>query len=916
MKSHRTLIAAIALAALGAATALAQPSVAVDQPDYHPFSTVYIAGAGFQAGETVQCQILRIDIDDNSGSEHQPWQVTADAVGNFQASWYVTLHEAGATLRLTATGQRSGLAAQTTFTDSYHFIGVSAGPQSPNPVPAGSAATYLITASISGGGNETVTFSCSGLPSGVAAAFSPATVSASPWQSTLTLTASSSVASGTYSNITVTGTGRGDDRSVQNTTISLVTGKRAITVTAAANTKSYDGTTNATARPTLTAGTLAPGDTATYAETYDTKNVGTGKMLTPTVSIKNSSHLNVTTNYAITKVNSTAGVINAAALAITANNDNKVYGQARSYGAGSTAFSGSGLQNRETIGSVTITASGGTAANTAVGSYGLTPNAATGGTFAATNYSISYRRGTLTVTPAPLTVTPDAQSKAYGNADPRLTYRITRGALVNGDSLSGALSRVAGQNVGSYAIQQGTLAASGNYALSYVGANLSITARPITVTAVTDEKVYDGTTSSARTPVITSGSLVNGDTAVFTQAFNTKEVLTAHTLIPAGSISDGNGGQNYSITFSNIVTYSILPRPLTVAAADASRVYGAPNPAFSVSYSGFVPGENASVLNGSPSLSTTAASNSPVSGSPYAITAAQNTLSNANYSFSFTNGQLTITPASATVGVASDKWTVPPTNTVTFAFAAFANAPSTAVAGGSVQFVANGTNNLGTVALVNGQATLSVLGSTLAHGSNSITAVFSDANGNFNGSSADLNPKQVVNYAPLSGVHPLQTKLNTPVTLNAAELSALDRDPDADGLTVIAAGATSSAGGTVSLTGGTITYLPPNNYAGSDSFSYTIADAFGGTNNATVNVSISSGATPVLISQIVPLPDRNRKLVAAGVPGKTYLIQASRDLVHWQTISTNVAPADSVITLNDLTATNYPSRFYRLSSEQ
>jgi len=828
MKSHRTLIAAIALAALGAATALAQPSVAVDQPDYHPFSTVYIAGAGFQAGETVLCQILRIDIDDNSGSEHQPWQVTADAAGNFQASWYVTLHEAGATLRLTATGQRSGLAAQTTFTDSYHFIGVSAGPQSPNPVPAGSAATYLITASISGGGNETVTFSCSGLPAGVTAAFSPVTVSASPWRSTLTLTASSNVASGTNGNITITGTGGGDDRSVQSTTISLVTGKRAITVTAAANTKSYDGTTNAAALPTLTSGTLAPGDSATYSETYDTRNVGTGKTLTPAVSIKNSSNVVVTANYSITKVNSTAGVINAAALTITA----------------------------------------------------------------------------------------DAKSKTYGDADPALTCQITSGLLVGSDSLSGALSRVAGQNVGSYAIQQGTLAASGNYALSYVGANLSITARPITVTAVTDEKVYDGTTSSARTPVITSGSLVNGDTGVFTQAFNTKEVLTAHTLIPAGSISDGNGGQNYSITFSNIVTYSILPRPLTVAAADASRVYGAPNPAFSVSYSGFVPGENASVLSGSPSLSTTAVSNSPVSGSPYAITAAQNTLSNANYSFSFVSGQLTITPASASVGVASDKWTVPPTNTVTFAFAAFANAPSTAVAGGSVQFVANGTNNLGTVALVNGQATLSVLGSALAHGSNSITAVFSDANGNFNGSSADLNPKQVVNYAPLSGVHPLQTKLNTPVTLNAAELSALDRDPDADGLTVIAAGATSSAGGTVSLTGGTITYLPPNNYAGSDSFSYTIADAFGGTNNATVNVSISSGATPVLISQIVPLPDRNRKLVAAGVPGKTYLIQVSRDLVHWQTISTNVAPADSVITLNDLTATNYPSRFYRLSSEQ
>ena len=158
IKNRLTVIAAIALAALSAATALAQPSVAVDQPDYHPFSTV---------------------------------------------------------------------------TDSYRFKSISAGPQAPNPAPAGSAATYLITASMDGGGKESVAFSCSGLPAGVTAAFSPVTVSASPWQSTLTLTAASSVASGTYSNITLTGTGRGDDKSVRTNTISLVVAKRAITVTAA-----------------------------------------------------------------------------------------------------------------------------------------------------------------------------------------------------------------------------------------------------------------------------------------------------------------------------------------------------------------------------------------------------------------------------------------------------------------------------------------------------------------------------------------------------------------------------------------------------------------------------------------------------------------------------------------------------------
>ena len=50
--------------------------------------------------------------------------------------------------------------------------------------------------------------------------------------------------------------------------------------------------------------------------------------------------------------------------------------------------------------------------------------------------------------------------------------------LVNGDTLSGLLATTAttASNVGAYAITQGTLAASTNYALTYVGANLTVTA--------------------------------------------------------------------------------------------------------------------------------------------------------------------------------------------------------------------------------------------------------------------------------------------------------------------------------------------------------------------------------------------------------------------------------------------------------
>ncbi|WP_019561925.1 two-partner secretion domain-containing protein, partial [Caldimonas manganoxidans] len=97
-------------------------------------------------------------------------------------------------------------------------------------------------------------------------------------------------------------------------------------------------------------------------------------------------------------------------------------------------------------------------------------------------YDISYAPGTLTITPRPVTVTADAKSKTQGQSDPALTYTTGCGTasspcgLVAGDTLAGSLSRVPGEAVGSYAIQQGTVddAHNPNYAIAYVGADLTI----------------------------------------------------------------------------------------------------------------------------------------------------------------------------------------------------------------------------------------------------------------------------------------------------------------------------------------------------------------------------------------------------------------------------------------------------------
>jgi hypothetical protein len=88
------------------------------------------------------------------------------------------------------------------------------------------------------------------------------------------------------------------------------------------------------------------------------------------------------------------------------------------------------------------------------GKYAIT------GTSSATDQDVTFVNGELTVNPAALTVTADAKEKVFGAADPELTYVVT--GLVNGDQLTGALTRAEGQAVGTYAIAQGTLATSSN----------------------------------------------------------------------------------------------------------------------------------------------------------------------------------------------------------------------------------------------------------------------------------------------------------------------------------------------------------------------------------------------------------------------------------------------------------------------
>ncbi|PWU16613.1 MAG: hypothetical protein C5B50_13155 [Verrucomicrobia bacterium] len=114
--------------------------------------------------------------------------------------------------------------------------------------------------------------------------------------------------------------------------------------------------------------------------------------------------------------------------------------------------------------------------------------------------------------------------------------------------------------------------ASANYTLTGASGSVTVSKTNITVTAATNTRVYDGTTSAAATPTITAGSIQTGDTApTWTETYDTRNVGTGKTLTPAGVVSDGNSGNNYNYTYATVTTGVITAKPLTVTGLSANN---------------------------------------------------------------------------------------------------------------------------------------------------------------------------------------------------------------------------------------------------------------------------------------------------------------------------------------------------------
>ena len=191
-----------------------------------------------------------------------------------------------------------------------------------------------------------------------------------------------------------------------------------------------------------------------------------------------------TTTRAVPRIPS-AETITPATLTVTAYAETKVYGQADP----ALIYVATGFQLSDTAGSV-LTGGLTRASGENAGTYAITQ----GNLAADSEYTISFIGNTLTITPATLTVTADAQTKVYGQADPVLSYTPSGTlyyddtyAVITGVALSTATGAAATAGTHTITASGGTAA---NYAITDVNGTLTVSQAPLTVTADNQTKVY------------------------------------------------------------------------------------------------------------------------------------------------------------------------------------------------------------------------------------------------------------------------------------------------------------------------------------------------------------------------------------------------------------------------------------------
>src|SRR4030066_2141479 len=538
-----------------------EPTVSTDKDDYYPGETVIVTGSGWLPGEIVKLDFVMLSLQLD-----MTYYATADSEGNiYNNEYHIYDHHLGQTIVLTATGQTTFLSAVAIFTDSPRVGSVTVGAQSPNPVTAGNSATYTVTIYRGSGGGSSGGFSAglsitTSLPDGCTYSFNPSPVSFKPNENSITTTLTISTVSATPGG-TTTFTVRAEASSSD-----FATGNGTLVIQAANIPPTITGQPSSATKTVGESVTFSVEASGTAPLNYQWRKNGanifgakSSSYTIPSVAIGDAGSYDVVVSNAYGSETSNAAILTVNKITPTitwSNPDDIVY---------ETALSATQLNATASVpGSFLFTPAAGTVLNAGSGQdlrVDFTPSDTD-------NYNNATKTVQINVTPISITVTADAKSKTYGEADPVLTYTSSD----PGASFSGELSRDAGEDIGTYSINQGTLSAGGNYSITYIPADFVIKERAITVTADSQSKVY-GEADPEFTYSITSGSLAFSDELTGELIRDTGEDTGTYQITQGTLALDSN----YILTFER-VDFTITQKTITVTADAKSKTYGEADP--------------------------------------------------------------------------------------------------------------------------------------------------------------------------------------------------------------------------------------------------------------------------------------------------------------------------------------------------
>jgi hypothetical protein len=385
----------------------------------------------------------------------------------------------------------------------------------------------------------------------------------------------------------------------------------------------------------------------------------------------------------------------------------------------------------------------------------------------------------------------------------------------------------------------------------------------LTSATVNVEKAAPALTWTAPAPIVYGTSLGAA------QLNATANVPGSFAYTPgAGALLGAGAGQPLNATFTPAdpanytggtvaTSITVAPAPLVVRAADAAKVYGAPLPAFSATFAGFVNGDSAASLGGALIFGTSATQASAVGAYPIV----PGGLSSPNYAIAFLNGTLTIVKGAVAVSVSTSPEPSGYEQPMTFTATVLPVQPAPTAPQGTVRFF-DGTTLIGMASIAGNSATLTTAG--LDAGTRTIEARY-DGDGSFEIGSASAS--HVVNAAAAtpalsitSSRNPSSTGQNVTLTANVSMPSGAVSGSVAfyDGATLLGTSTIVSGRATRSIsTLAAGSHAITARFLGSAGAPPAISPVFvqavgaSGWRNRTTSMSLSSSANPSAIGEAV-----------------------------------------------------------------